>query len=646
MAQIEINCIGQTAIYTNMPEIFSGDVNIDTVKFTFDEVWDGYTEKTAVFYNNPKDTYPVMLDENNVAVVPEAVMADKCKLSIGVFGVNANGDVKTSKILTYNIGKGAISNDLEATTPPEFWTQLLTRQINFETNLTQRQDNLETNLNIRQNIFETELTQRQDTFESDMENEFNKLQTNVTNNVDALDSIIKGRNQALSYTSYTEMITALNSMDAEELQRGQNIYIGTVGVPDLWVYSVEAEYVEYTYVDDDTFIEGLNGDVTVQVGYYKLAQLETQKVDLTNIEDEIDDLTDRVVEIETNGGSGSSGQSGISSWELWASGNSGENIDLPTEWEELKILSYHNNSATFIERIITKAEHLEAVEKSTTSYVKYIGIGGTGSTSANTVIVQSQILMYDTYITLSSLIYNNSTSSGTYSIYYKKKNENVVNVGTESNWAYFGYVDGENSLNLPSEWEELMIQRTYNYNNDTYNNTVYVTKSMINANKTDGSTYDVLRFYCDDKNKAYQYKIQNNVLTLETSTTGYIQYNRTHVYYKKKCDNVLDITHSIGSINWNSKITEFTATNANNATTKEKSYTAERDCYMYLSMSSGSTGGVKFYINDVLIKAITGSSSNYRYIDMLIPIKKGQTVKGTAHDGNGSAVTCTFYDIL
>ena len=156
MAQIEINCIGQTAIYTNTPEIFSGDVNIDTVKFTFDEAWNGYIEKTAVFYNNPKDTYPVMLDENNVAVIPEAVMADKCKLSIGVFGTNANGDVKTSKILTYNIGKGAISNDLEATTPPEFWTQLLTRQINFENN---------------------------------MENEFNALEATATNAINEIETL-------------------------------------------------------------------------------------------------------------------------------------------------------------------------------------------------------------------------------------------------------------------------------------------------------------------------------------------------------------------------------------------------------------------------------------------------------------------------
>ena len=298
MAQIEINCIGQTAIYTNTPEIFSGDVNIDKVKFTFDEAWNGYDMKTAVFYNNPKDTYPVMLDENNVAVIPEEVMADKCKLSIGVFGTNSNGDVKTSKILTYNIGKGAISNDLEATTPPEFWEQLLTRQINFENNIDGRVSTLETD-------------------------------------VDTVEAIAKGRNQALAYNGYSEMITALNNMSADELNRGQNIYIATLGVPDLWVYGVEETNVEYTYVDDDTFVEGLNVNTTVQVGYYKLAQLETQKVDVGGITNDINTLKNDVDTLE----------SGIASERLlW-------NVSDITKWDMTELTNMPTTSNIFSEML-------------------------------------------------------------------------------------------------------------------------------------------------------------------------------------------------------------------------------------------------------------------------------------------------------
>ena len=271
MSQIEIRCVDQTAMFTNLPEIFSGDVNIDTVKFTFDDSWNGYTTKTAVFYNNPKDVYPQILDVNDVAVIPSQVMTKECKLSIGVFGTNANGDVKTSKILTYNVGKGAINSDLESTpATPDFWTQILSRQINFENNINSKVDGLETTV------------------------------TTYTDSINTLESIVKGRNQALAYNSYSEMITALNGMTKDELKRGQNIYIGTVGVPDLWVYGVETSSVTYSYVNDLTFVQNLDTNTTVQVGYYKLAQLETQKVDLVEINTGISDLQSDVGTLKKN----------------------------------------------------------------------------------------------------------------------------------------------------------------------------------------------------------------------------------------------------------------------------------------------------------------------------------------------------------
>lgn len=132
---------------------------------------------------------------------------------------------------------------------------------------------------------------------------YNNLQDGIDENANMCDqalAIIKGRNQALAYDSYSEMITTLNSMGADELKRGQNIYIGTVGVPDLWVYGVETSSVTYTYVDDLTFVQNLDTNTTVQVGYYKLAQLETQKVDLVEINTGISDLQSDVGTLKTN----------------------------------------------------------------------------------------------------------------------------------------------------------------------------------------------------------------------------------------------------------------------------------------------------------------------------------------------------------
>lgn len=94
-------------------------------------------------------------------------------------------------------------------------------------------------------------------------------------------SIAKGRNQAVAFTDYATMIEALNEYEKDEYKAGQNVYIGVVGVPDLWVYSVEDIRHTFIYESDDDIVDKLKNYTTVQVGFFKLAMLEGQKVDLT-----------------------------------------------------------------------------------------------------------------------------------------------------------------------------------------------------------------------------------------------------------------------------------------------------------------------------------------------------------------------------
>lgn len=115
--------------------------------------------------------------------------------------------------------------------------------------------------------------------------EDNSLDTSsktIVGAINEVDSIAKGANQALSFASYAAMVTEFNSLDDDVYNVGQNIYIQTLEVPDLWISSVESTSTTYTYVDDATFVSGLDTNGYVQVGYYKLSALETQKVDLTN----------------------------------------------------------------------------------------------------------------------------------------------------------------------------------------------------------------------------------------------------------------------------------------------------------------------------------------------------------------------------
>jgi len=100
--------------------------------------------------------------------------------------------------------------------------------------------------------------------------------------INEVNSIAKGANQALSYGNYSTMITAFNALSATTYNVGQNIYIVTTDVPDLWISSIEETSSTYTYTTDEAFTTALATDGYVQVGYYRLSALETQKVDLTS----------------------------------------------------------------------------------------------------------------------------------------------------------------------------------------------------------------------------------------------------------------------------------------------------------------------------------------------------------------------------
>lgn len=130
----------------------------------------------------------------------------------------------------------------------------------------------------------TDLATKQDI----TDNNLTTTNKTIPSAINEVNSIAKGANQAVGYSNYSSMITAINAMDDEEFLMGQNIYVVTVNVPDLWVSSVESTSSTYTYVDDATVINDLATNGYIQVGYYKLSMLETQKVDLTNYQTKID----------------------------------------------------------------------------------------------------------------------------------------------------------------------------------------------------------------------------------------------------------------------------------------------------------------------------------------------------------------------
>lgn len=108
------------------------------------------------------------------------------------------------------------------------------------------------------------------------------------------NTVAKGASRPLVYDNYEMMVNAINGAvidDIDELRIGWNILIKTLNVPDLWVSGISEEQVYYEYVSDEQFVsELLYG--SVQVGYYLLSPLETQKVNLTEYptQEDLDDV--------------------------------------------------------------------------------------------------------------------------------------------------------------------------------------------------------------------------------------------------------------------------------------------------------------------------------------------------------------------
>ena len=126
MSEIKIQCVDQALHLVEMPPIYSGDVNYDTVSFDFDTTWNDYT-KTAIFYQSKDKAYSQLLDASGSCKIPKEVLASKGICYIGVFGVYDN-TVITSQVLRYRILEGAITEDLNIPDPtPSIYEQILSK---------------------------------------------------------------------------------------------------------------------------------------------------------------------------------------------------------------------------------------------------------------------------------------------------------------------------------------------------------------------------------------------------------------------------------------------------------------------------------------------------------------------------------------
>ena len=129
-------------------------------------------------------------------------------------------------------------------------------------------------------IFNKDGSQEQKIF-ADIDIVYYQKRIPLKEKVDTVESIAKGANQAVSFANYAEMINHLESLNADVYKTGQNIMIIKLDVPDLWVSGIAESHETCIHTTEEDFVNALKGG-SVQIGYYYVSQLETQKVDLTD----------------------------------------------------------------------------------------------------------------------------------------------------------------------------------------------------------------------------------------------------------------------------------------------------------------------------------------------------------------------------
>lgn len=105
--------------------------------------------------------------------------------------------------------------------------------------------------------------------------------SNVETKAAEAKSIAEGRVRASSFADYAALTAVLNSATVDTYKIGDLFYIQAKNVPDLWVYSVETSAVSYEYTYDEAVISAIESTGYIQIGYFRLSALESNKVDLT-----------------------------------------------------------------------------------------------------------------------------------------------------------------------------------------------------------------------------------------------------------------------------------------------------------------------------------------------------------------------------
>lgn len=134
-----------------------------------------------------------------------------------------------------------------------------------------------------------------------------EAEAQIRSDLEITDAIAKGANVALAFANYETMVSVFNFLSPTAYRVGQNVLIGTLNVPDLWVSKTYNEhgYYDYSYEGDLGIKNELESKGYVRIGYYDLSPLETQKVEMTDYVKKTDYASTKtagIIKVNTGGG--------------------------------------------------------------------------------------------------------------------------------------------------------------------------------------------------------------------------------------------------------------------------------------------------------------------------------------------------------
>lgn len=103
-----------------------------------------------------------------------------------------------------------------------------------------------------------------------------------------LQEAIAGKARTFTYDNYQAFVTATDALAKTAMGVGDNVYIKTLGVPDMWCTRVNDVSTLYTYTSDQAIVDALDTTVGLTVGYFTFSKLETEKVDLDDYQTKTD----------------------------------------------------------------------------------------------------------------------------------------------------------------------------------------------------------------------------------------------------------------------------------------------------------------------------------------------------------------------